>query len=100
LFRKRLEDRLAHPPHRVRDELHTLVGIELSYRLEKSLVPDRHQLCEIEPVPLILLHIRDDESQVRGNQPLRGFFVTLLRSTCESTLLGGIVYERQLLDVL
>ena len=45
LLGQRLENRLAHPPHGVRDEFYALVGIELSNRLEQSLVADGDELA-------------------------------------------------------
>ena len=57
LTAERLEDRLAHPPHRIGDELHTLIGIELPDRLQQPFVPDGDELGEIEAVPLVLLHV-------------------------------------------
>ena len=100
LLGERLEDRLAHPPHGVGDELHALVGIELPDRLEQSLVADRDELGEVEPVPLILLHVGDDEPEVRGHQPLGGRLVALLGAPGEAPFLGRIRDQRELLDVL
>ena len=80
LLGERLEDRLPDPPHGVRDELHALVRIELSDRLEQPFVADGDELAEVEPVALVLLHVGDDESEVRGHEPLGGCLVSLLRA--------------------
>ena len=100
LLGERLEDRLADPPDGVGNELHALVGIELPDRLEQSFVADRDELGEIEPVSLVLLHVGDDEPEVRGHQPLGGFLVALLRPARETSLFGGVGYEGELLDVV
>jgi hypothetical protein len=100
LLGQRLEDGLANPPDRVGNEFHALIRIELAYGLEESLVPDGDELTEIESVPLILLHVRDDEPEVRGDQSLGGGFVTLLREAGESPLLGRIRNQRKFLDVV
>ena len=100
LLGERLEDRLAHPPHGVRDELHALVGIELADGLEQSFVADRHELREIEPVSLVLLHVRDDEPEIRRDEPLGGGLVSLLREPGETSFLGRVGDQRELLDVL
>ena len=82
------------------DELHALVGIELFHGLEEPFVADGDELTEIEPVALILLHVRDDETEIRGYEPLRGDFVALLREAGEPALFGGVSYERELLYVV
>ena len=53
------------------------IGIELPDRLEQSLVADGHQLGEVEAVSLEPLHVGDDEPEVGGDQPLRGFGIAL-----------------------
>ena len=100
LLGERLEHCLTDPPHGVRDELHALVRIELPDRLEQAFVPDGDELAEIESVALILLHVGDDESEVRGDQSFRRFLVALLRPARESALFLGVVDQRELLDVL
>ena len=97
---QRLQDGLTNPPDRVRDEFHALIGIELANRLEESFVADRDELTEIEPVPLVLLHIGDHEPEVRGHEPLGGGFVTFLREAGESPLFGRIGDQWELLDVV
>jgi hypothetical protein len=51
-------------------------------------------------VALVLLHVRDDESEVGGYESLGRFFVTLLRPSRESSLFFGVLDEREFLDVL
>src|SRR5436309_14062149 len=67
LFRQRLQHRLAHPPHRVRNELDALVGIELLHRLEQPYVADGDELGEIETVALIFFDVGDDKSEIGGD---------------------------------
>src|SRR6185312_980726 len=100
LFGQGFEDGLANPPDGVGDELDALVRIELSNRFEEALVADRDELAQIETVALVFLDVGDDESEVRGDEPLGGFFIALLGSSGKSTLFLGIVDQRELLDVL
>ena len=100
LLSERLEDRLAHPPDGVRDELDALIWIELANGFEETFVADRDELGEIEPVSLILLHVRDDESKIRRDQPLRRGLVSLLRESGEASFLGRIRDQREFLYVL
>ena len=51
--------------------------------LEESFVADGDELAEIEAVALILLHVRDDETEVGGYEPLGGHFIALLREARE-----------------
>jgi hypothetical protein len=100
LLGERLEDGLAHPPHGVGNELHALVGIELANGLEQALVPDRHEFTQVESVALVLLHVRDHESEIRGDQPLGCFLVTFLSPACQPSLFLRVVDEGEFLDVL
>ena len=100
LLGQRLEHRLTHPPDGVRNELHAVVGVELAHRLEQSLVPDRDQLGELEPVPLVPLHVGDDEPEVGRHQPLGGRLVTQLGQPGESSLLVDVGDHGKLLDVV
>ena len=100
LLCQRLEYGLAHPPHGVGDELHTLFRIELLHRLEEPLIADGHELREIEAVPLILLHVRDHEPEVGSDQALGGLCITLARTPREAPFLGGIWNQREFLNVL
>ena len=100
LLGERLEDRLADPPDRVRDELDAVVRVELADRLEQSLVADGHQLGQVEPVPLVLLHVGDHEPEIGSDQALRGLFVAGLCQPRQSLLLRGVGDHRELLDVV
>src|SRR5205823_12138650 len=100
LLGERLQDRLTHPPYRIRDELHALIGIELLHRLEQPLVPDGDQLGEVEAVTLILLDVGDDESEVGGDESLGGFFVAPLHASRQAAFFSGIFDQWELLDVL
>jgi hypothetical protein len=77
-----------------------LVGIELPDRLEQAFVADGDEFGEIEAVALVLLHIGNDEPEVRRDEPLGGGFVALLREPREATLLLDVSDQRELLDVL
>ena len=90
LLGERLEHRLAHPPDGVGDELHALVGIELPDRLEEAFVADGDELAEVEPVALVLLHVGDDEPEVRRDQPFGGRLVALLGPPGQAPLFFGI----------
>src|SRR2546423_1728979 len=72
---------LPDPPNCVRDEFDALIRIELSYRLEQPFVTNRDELTKVESVALVLLHVRDNESKVGGDQPLCCFFIPGLRSS-------------------
>src|SRR5207244_12066374 len=89
LLGERLQDRLTYPPYRIRDELHALIGIELLHRLEQPLVPDSDQLGEVEAVPLVLLDVGDDESDVDGDESLGGFFFAPLPASPQSPFFSG-----------
>ena len=75
-------------------------GIELPNRLEESPSFRCDELAEIQPVALVLLHVGDDEAEVRRDEPLGSLLVPLLRQPRETTLLGGITDQGKLLDVL
>ena len=49
---------------------------------------------------LVLLYVRDDEPEIRGDQPLGGLLVTLLRAARETALFFGVGDQRKLLYVL
>jgi len=60
---------------------------------------DRHELGEVKAMALVLLHVADDEPEVRGHESLGGGLISLLREPGEALLLGGIGDQRELLDV-
>jgi hypothetical protein len=76
-----------------------VIGVELPDRLEQTLVADGDQLGEVEAVPLVLLHVRDHEAEIGGDQSLRGDLVTRQRPSREALLLLGIGDHRQLLNI-
>ena len=49
---------------------------------------------------LVLLHVGDDEPEIRSDQSFCCFFVSRLRPSCEPTLFFSVGYEWELLDVL
>ena len=95
-----LENGLADPPNGVRNELDAFVWIELFHRLEKPLIADTYELGESQSSSLILLHVRDNEAEIRRNETFGGFFVADTRSTGELALFLGVLYARVLLYVL
>jgi hypothetical protein len=100
LLRQRFEHGLAHPPHRVGDELHPLVGIELLDGLEKAFVADAHQLGQVQPPALVLLDVRDHETEVRRDEAFRRLLVSLSRPPRDLALLLRVVDEGIAFDVL
>src|SRR5207253_9460673 len=100
LLRQRFQNRLPHPPHGVRNEFDALIGIELLDGLEESFVADRDELGEIESVALIFFYVRDDETQVRRDEPFSRLFIATLHASREPTFLSRIFYEWEFLDVL
>src|SRR5207245_7682537 len=96
----RLQNRLPHPPHRIRDELHALIGIELLHCFEESFVADGDQLGEVEAVTLVFLDIGDDETEVGGNESLGSLFVAPLHASRQAAFFSGILDEWEFLDVL
>src|SRR5260221_4644293 len=77
-----------------------MIRMNLSNRLEKPFFADGARLAEVESVPLILLHVRDDEWRIRRPEPLSGGFVALLGEPREAALFGRVTDERQFLYVL
>src|SRR5882724_3108055 len=73
--RERGEDRLADPPHGVRDELHALVRVELPGRREQPDVPLADQVGKGQATVLVLLGDRDHEAQVALHQLLHRLLV-------------------------
>src|SRR6478672_316150 len=64
LTRQRRQNRLTNPPHSVRDELHALIGIELTCSGEQTDVAFTDQIDERHAAVLILLRHRDYETQI------------------------------------
>src|SRR5215208_1018678 len=76
LARERREDRLTDPPHRVRDELDALVGVELPRRGEQADVPLADQVDQREAAVLVLLRHRDHEAEVPLHELLERVGIT------------------------
>jgi hypothetical protein len=68
LLCQRLENRLADPPHRVRDELDSLRLVELVRGADETEVALVDQIGERDALILILLGHRHDEPEVRAHQ--------------------------------
>src|SRR5215210_6677351 len=62
------ENRLPDPPHGVRYELHTLVGVELSGGSEQAQIALADKIGEAHTTILVLLGDRHDKSEVRPDQ--------------------------------
>src|SRR5215208_6187159 len=76
LARERRQDRLPDPPHRVRDELDTLVGVELTRSGEQPDVPLADQVDQREAAVLVLLRHRDHEAEVPLHELLERVGIT------------------------
>ena len=76
LARERREDRLTDPPHRVRDELHALIGIELPGSGEKADVAFADEIDERQTAVLIFLRHGDHEAQVALDELLECVLIT------------------------
>src|SRR5205823_1379810 len=77
LLGQRLENRLANPPHRVRDELDAFRLVELVGGANEAEVAFVDQIGERDALILILLGDRDDEAQIRTHQRIEGLLVVL-----------------------
>src|SRR5881394_285376 len=75
LPRERGEDRLADPPHGVRDELHALIGIELARGGKQADVALADEISERQTAILVLLRDRDHEPQVALHELLHRLLV-------------------------
>ena len=90
LARERREDRLADPPHGVRDELDALVGIELPGGGEQADVAFADEIDEREAAVLVFLGDGDDEAQVALDELLEGVLVAGADLLGEVDLLGAL----------
>ena len=89
-----------HPPHGIRNEFDAVIRVELLDCLQQPLIADGHQLGQVEPVTLVLLHVRDDEAEVRRDEPLGGGLVALLSQSGQTPLFGGVTDQGELLYVV
>ena len=100
LLSQGLENGLADPPDRVRNEFDTLVRIEFLDRFQEPFVADSHEPGEPQTTALIFFHIRNNESEIGGYESLSGLFVASTSSPGERSLLGRILNKGIFLDVL
>src|SRR6185369_10835940 len=75
LARERREDRLADPPHRVRDELDALIGIELPGGSEQTDVAFTDQIDEGQTTVLVFLRHGDHEAEIALHELLEGVLI-------------------------
>src|SRR5690606_29762564 len=89
LIGERGENRLADPPHRVRDELHALVDVELPRGSDQTDVAFLDQIDQGDAAVLILFRNTDHETQVGTDEPLDRVLVAFTRTTTQLDLLLG-----------
>src|SRR6185295_17207099 len=75
LARERRKNRLADPPHRVRNELHALIRIELPGRGQQTNVALADEIGERQAAILVFFRDGDHEPQVALDQLLHRFLV-------------------------
>jgi hypothetical protein len=98
---ERVEDRLAHPPHGVGDELDVALRVEALgglHQAERALVDQVH-VGHAEPA--VALGVVDDEAQVGLDQPLDRLLVAALDAPAEHLLVvaGERLELRDVADV-
>src|SRR5205085_4356371 len=76
----------ADPPHGVRREPVSLLGVEVLDRLEKPIVPFLHQVLEANAAPHELAGDRDDQAQVVNDELLLRALVALAGATSDLEL--------------
>src|SRR5690606_8838836 len=89
LIGERGENRLADPPHRVLDELHALVDVELPRGSDQTDVAFLDQIDQGDAAVLILFRNTDHETQVGTDEPLDRVLVAFTRTTTQLDLLLG-----------
>ncbi len=101
VLRERVEDGLAHPPHRVGDELDVALGVEALRGLDEAEVALVDQVEEREAEAPVALRVGDDEAQVGLDEALERLLVARLDAAAQLLLLlGGERLElRDLADV-
>src|SRR5262245_29882966 len=87
LARERGEDRLADPPHGVRNELHALIRVELPRGRQQTDVAFTDQIGKRQPTVLILLGDRDHKAEVALHELLHRLLITSTDLTGERDLL-------------
>ncbi len=89
LVRQGVDDRLAHPPDGVGDELDALVGVEALGRLDQPDVALVDQVEEGQAAAAVALGVGDHEAQVGLDELLERRLVTLADLAAEDFLLFG-----------
>src|SRR6185503_3115128 len=90
LLGQRLQNGLANPPDRVRDELDALRLVEFVRGANEAEVALVDQIRERHALVLILLRDRHDEAQVGAHQLVQGFLLALADALRETDLLVAI----------
>ena len=86
LLGERVEDGLAHPPHRVGDELDVALGVEALGRLDQAEAALVDQVQEGQAQAAVALRVGDHEAQVGLDQPLQRLLVALLDAAAQHLL--------------
>ncbi len=89
MIRERSKDRLTDPPHRVTDELYTLLRIELPSGGNQPDVPFLDQVRECHTPVLVLFRDADDESKVGAGKLLDGVLIAQLSQSTQLLFLIG-----------
>src|SRR6185312_15583934 len=90
LTREGREDRLADPPHRVRDELDALIGVELSGGREQADVAFTDEVDERQSAILVFLGDRNHEAQVALHEFLQRVGIAGADAARDLDLLGAL----------
>jgi len=85
--RERGENRLADPPHGVRDELDALIGVEFARRREQADVALADEISERQPAVLVFLGDGNHEPQVALHELLHRFLIARANLASERDLL-------------
>src|SRR5678816_1665867 len=84
-----VNDRLPHPPDRIRDELDVFLRVEPLGRLDQPDVPLVDQVEEAEAAPPVFLGEADDETEVGLHELLEGLSIPLPDLRSELLLIVG-----------
>src|SRR5262245_49522206 len=97
-----VDDRLAHPPDGVGDELDVLAGVVALRRLDEADVPLVDEVEERHAAAAVALGVGDDEAEVRLDELAEGLLVPLLDLAPEDPLVLGRDpgQPRDLLEIL
>ena len=83
MFGEGLEDGLANPPYRIRDEFETTGAVEALGGDDETDVADIDEVGQRQSEILVLFGNGHDETQIRLDQLGEGFFVTLADAVCQ-----------------